>query len=262
MERAACIEILGIPLHCWNYQTFKRVPNLWGDLIAMGDNLTLANNFEKMDILILIKQAYKIDELIMLERSGGKTNEIQKKNGYQMVREEDASSEVGSTNKSELKMSPEGRRNDGDEGVIETCLDNEGNDNEVQSVSAETFNMKNKPFSNVMSVPEVGEANGVSLDRGLEELNNLGLMVALDQNKGHEIQRMEENETGLVEKVMQIAGNKGSPKPNPISSFFSETEEPRDWDVAFEIEEGFFQLRQNKRNKKVLKMKIRSMREL
>ncbi|KAH1055309.1 hypothetical protein J1N35_033374 [Gossypium stocksii] len=87
----------------------------------MGDNLAAANNFKKMDILILIKQAYNIDELIMLEvgnklfpiriKESGleeKTKDIQK-NGDQMVREEDVSSEVGLSNKSELEMSPEGR---------------------------------------------------------------------------------------------------------------------------------------------------------
>ncbi|TYI05915.1 hypothetical protein ES332_A10G121900v1 [Gossypium tomentosum] len=46
-ERAGWIEVDGIPLHCWNYQTFKKVVDLWGEIIAMGDNLTKANNFEK-----------------------------------------------------------------------------------------------------------------------------------------------------------------------------------------------------------------------
>ncbi|MBA0764811.1 hypothetical protein Gotri_014099, partial [Gossypium trilobum] len=28
-EMAAWIEVLGVPLHCWKYQTFKRVEGLW-----------------------------------------------------------------------------------------------------------------------------------------------------------------------------------------------------------------------------------------
>ncbi|KAG8488753.1 hypothetical protein CXB51_016626 [Gossypium anomalum] len=67
MESAAWIEVSGIPLHCWNYQMFKRVVGLWGEIIAMGENLTMVNIFEKMDILILIKQAHKLDKAIMLE---------------------------------------------------------------------------------------------------------------------------------------------------------------------------------------------------
>ncbi|MBA0753769.1 hypothetical protein Gogos_020940 [Gossypium gossypioides] len=66
-EKASWIEVSGIPVHCWNYQTFKRVAGLWGEIIAMGENMTMANNFEKMDILILIKQAYNLEEVIMLE---------------------------------------------------------------------------------------------------------------------------------------------------------------------------------------------------
>ncbi|KAH1097982.1 hypothetical protein J1N35_014903 [Gossypium stocksii] len=117
-----------------------------------------------------------------------------------MVREEDVSSEVGSSNKSELEMSPKGRRNVGVEEVNETCLENEGNDNEVQGMSADAFNM--------------------------------------------------------------FSGNEGSPKPNPISSSLPETEEPRDRDAASEIEEGFVQLRWNRKNKKILKKKVKSVREL
>ncbi|MBA0827736.1 hypothetical protein Goarm_012489, partial [Gossypium armourianum] len=66
-KRAAWIEVSGVPLHYWNYQMFKRVAGLWREIIAMEDNLTMLNNFEKMDILILIKQAYKLEEVIMLE---------------------------------------------------------------------------------------------------------------------------------------------------------------------------------------------------
>ncbi|KAH1055308.1 hypothetical protein J1N35_033373 [Gossypium stocksii] len=122
--------------------------------------------------------------------------------------------------------------------------------------------MENNTFNNVMSVPEVGEANRVSSDRDLEVVNNLGLMVVLDHNKGLEIQRKEGIETGSVEKVMRFSSNKGSLKPNLISSSLPETEEPSDWDATFEIEEGFVQLRRNRRNKKMLKKKVRSMREL
>ncbi|MBA0737971.1 hypothetical protein Gogos_011388 [Gossypium gossypioides] len=152
-ERAAWIEVLGVPLHCWKYQTFKRVAGLWGEIIAIGDNLTMVNNFENMDILILIKQAYKLEEVRMLEVGNDifpirikerslveETKEKQKKSGEQMVREEDASSEVGSTNKSKMELSPEGRRNDGDEGFIVPCLENEGNKKGEQGLSTEAFN--------------------------------------------------------------------------------------------------------------------------
>ncbi|MBA0854778.1 hypothetical protein Goshw_004818, partial [Gossypium schwendimanii] len=40
-ERASWIEVSGVPLHCWKYQTFKRVVRLYGEIIAMGDNLTM-----------------------------------------------------------------------------------------------------------------------------------------------------------------------------------------------------------------------------
>ncbi|KAH1073757.1 hypothetical protein J1N35_026085 [Gossypium stocksii] len=111
----------------------------------MGDNLTMANNFEKMDILIFTRQDHKLNEVIMLE-VGNETFPIrikerglvekpirnQKRNRDQMAREEDASSEVEEANKSESKLSSERRRNDGIEGFIKIGLENERNDNGVQ----------------------------------------------------------------------------------------------------------------------------------
>ncbi|KAH1046044.1 hypothetical protein J1N35_036828 [Gossypium stocksii] len=66
-ERAVWIEVAGIPLHCWNYQTAKRMVALWGEIIAMGENFSITNNFEKMDILIFTKQVTRLDEVITME---------------------------------------------------------------------------------------------------------------------------------------------------------------------------------------------------
>ncbi|KAH1037927.1 hypothetical protein J1N35_039670 [Gossypium stocksii] len=30
VEKVSWIEVEGIPLHCWNFETFKRVAELWG----------------------------------------------------------------------------------------------------------------------------------------------------------------------------------------------------------------------------------------
>ncbi|KAH1064347.1 hypothetical protein J1N35_029334 [Gossypium stocksii] len=38
LETVIWIEVDGVPLHCWNYQTFKRIVDLWGEIIAMGEN--------------------------------------------------------------------------------------------------------------------------------------------------------------------------------------------------------------------------------
>ncbi|KAK5802318.1 hypothetical protein PVK06_029906 [Gossypium arboreum] len=57
----------GIPLHCWNYQTTRRVVEIWGELVAMGENFSMMHNFEKMDVLIITKQVKRIDEVIKIE---------------------------------------------------------------------------------------------------------------------------------------------------------------------------------------------------
>lgn len=70
-ERVAYIDTSGVPLHCWNYETFKRVAGLWGELVSMGENLTKVNNFETKELLISIKHRYQLEEIILLEVRDG-----------------------------------------------------------------------------------------------------------------------------------------------------------------------------------------------
>ncbi|PPR87922.1 hypothetical protein GOBAR_AA32765 [Gossypium barbadense] len=51
-ERVAWIEVSGVPLHCWKYETFKRVAGLWGKLVSVvsmtvGDDLFLVRVRER-----------------------------------------------------------------------------------------------------------------------------------------------------------------------------------------------------------------------
>ncbi|KAH1047054.1 hypothetical protein J1N35_037838 [Gossypium stocksii] len=66
-ERVALIEVSGVPLHCWNYETFKRVARLWGNLVSLGENLTKVHNFEKIELLISITQSKMVNELVSME---------------------------------------------------------------------------------------------------------------------------------------------------------------------------------------------------
>ncbi|KAL4325630.1 hypothetical protein GQ457_11G000690 [Hibiscus cannabinus] len=66
-ERLTWIEIIGIPLHCWNQETFRRIANIWGSLEALGENTNQMLGCEKVLILISTDQVKKIDEIIELE---------------------------------------------------------------------------------------------------------------------------------------------------------------------------------------------------
>ncbi|KAK8327431.1 hypothetical protein V6Z12_A11G182200 [Gossypium hirsutum] len=61
-----------IPLHCWNYETFKRVEELWGKLISIGESWNRTVNFEKMEIMISVNKPSLIDELVFMEVSNCK----------------------------------------------------------------------------------------------------------------------------------------------------------------------------------------------
>ncbi|KAL4347806.1 hypothetical protein GQ457_17G004690 [Hibiscus cannabinus] len=66
-ERVVWVELFGIPLHCWNHQTFRRIVELWGDLLALGENALQSLGVEKMDMLISTSQLEKIDSIIEIE---------------------------------------------------------------------------------------------------------------------------------------------------------------------------------------------------
>ncbi|KAK5776169.1 hypothetical protein PVK06_044128 [Gossypium arboreum] len=134
-ERAVWIKISRIPLRCWNYQSAKRVVDLWGEIIAMGDNFRMTNNYEKMDILVITKQANKLDEVITMEVGSEKfqiriterglvekSNENHKNDGDLWVREDEALLKKVSVNKLESEVSLEGSQRDGFEGVNAICM--------------------------------------------------------------------------------------------------------------------------------------------
>ncbi|KAK5786969.1 hypothetical protein PVK06_041619 [Gossypium arboreum] len=67
IERVAWIEVAGVPLYCWNFETFKCIAGLWGKLVSVGENLTKIHNFKKLELLISTSQSNMVDELVSLE---------------------------------------------------------------------------------------------------------------------------------------------------------------------------------------------------
>ncbi|KAK8609381.1 hypothetical protein V6N13_061830 [Hibiscus sabdariffa] len=62
--RSNWVEVVGLPLHCWNYMTFKRIAESWGSLVALGENLNQVQGCEKMMLLISKNRMKKIEEVI------------------------------------------------------------------------------------------------------------------------------------------------------------------------------------------------------
>ncbi|KAK8624052.1 hypothetical protein V6N13_065409 [Hibiscus sabdariffa] len=66
-ERVTWIQVTGIPLHCWNHITFKRLAEVWGKMIALGENATQFKDCEKVTILVSTNQWKRLDGTIELE---------------------------------------------------------------------------------------------------------------------------------------------------------------------------------------------------
>ncbi|KAK8694285.1 hypothetical protein V6N13_071839 [Hibiscus sabdariffa] len=66
-ERITWIQAEGIPHHCWNQTTFKRIAESWGELIALGENGNQSLDCEKVTLLISAKQRNNLDTVLELE---------------------------------------------------------------------------------------------------------------------------------------------------------------------------------------------------
>ncbi|KAK8643660.1 hypothetical protein V6N13_012943 [Hibiscus sabdariffa] len=63
-ERITWVQISGIPLHCWNPTTLKRITDTWGSLISVRENVFQTIDCEKVSILISTQQRERINEVI------------------------------------------------------------------------------------------------------------------------------------------------------------------------------------------------------
>ncbi|KAL4378544.1 hypothetical protein GQ457_02G017040 [Hibiscus cannabinus] len=67
VERATWLEISGLPLHCWNHLTIKRIAELWGTFEASGENANHTKDCEKVSVLISTDYERRIEELVKVE---------------------------------------------------------------------------------------------------------------------------------------------------------------------------------------------------
>ncbi|KAK8613636.1 hypothetical protein V6N13_101393 [Hibiscus sabdariffa] len=66
-ERATWLEIRGLPLHCWNSVSLKKIAALWGSFEALGENDNHSLDCEKATVLISANQVKRIEEVIEVE---------------------------------------------------------------------------------------------------------------------------------------------------------------------------------------------------
>ncbi|KAK8613649.1 hypothetical protein V6N13_101406 [Hibiscus sabdariffa] len=66
-ERVTWLEIRGLPLHCWNSVSLKKIAALWGSFEALGENDNHSLDCEKATVLISANQVKRIEEVIEVE---------------------------------------------------------------------------------------------------------------------------------------------------------------------------------------------------
>ncbi|KAK8685436.1 hypothetical protein V6N13_041437 [Hibiscus sabdariffa] len=64
-DRMIWVEIRGIPIHCWNYDTFMRIAETWGRLVELGENSGKAKSHN-----IDLNERVELKKANSLEREG------------------------------------------------------------------------------------------------------------------------------------------------------------------------------------------------
>ncbi|KAK8704000.1 hypothetical protein V6N13_047636 [Hibiscus sabdariffa] len=65
-SRSAWLLVVGIPMHLWSKETFRRIAQLWGRLIRVEDATTEPRGFERARFLIETTSLDRIDETLEL----------------------------------------------------------------------------------------------------------------------------------------------------------------------------------------------------
>ncbi|KAK8675492.1 hypothetical protein V6N13_033558 [Hibiscus sabdariffa] len=67
-ERITWLKVSGIPLHCWNQETFSSISDdVWGKLLSLGENAFQSKNASEINILISTNKMERIYDSIILE---------------------------------------------------------------------------------------------------------------------------------------------------------------------------------------------------
>ncbi|KAG8491579.1 hypothetical protein CXB51_014853 [Gossypium anomalum] len=231
-ERITWIEVSGVPMHYWNYETFKRIAGKWGNLVSMGENLLGTNNFEKVEMLISISQVKKIDEIVLLEVGDVRF--------LVSVREESEP-----TFGVEPEKGLDGTRIVSSESIMENAIENVSEGKACQEMSGELIEGVAGAVSVGISA-KVGA--GVSrpnsgMDQAYEDVANMGLVLGLGQREGQVGLVDIDERLGSLRIEGHLKGREILPIEDqifPVDNFNLAILEAEDRDISQEVEEEFY----------------------
>jgi len=59
-------EIFGVPPHVWTWDNFKKVTDIWGRIICLGESIARTDSFDSMKVLIDTDRFYTIEAYVIL----------------------------------------------------------------------------------------------------------------------------------------------------------------------------------------------------
>ncbi|PPS11771.1 hypothetical protein GOBAR_AA08864 [Gossypium barbadense] len=233
-ERVTWIEVSGVPLHCWNYETFSRVAGLWGKLVSIGENLTKVHNFEKMELLISLTQS----NMARWKKT-----------------EEDSISESESVARSRPEVPLEGRENVKSGELIDTNIENGNNINERQQILELVINeTKSEHVSKELKKGSAVEADK-GLEKALKDVRDMGLDIVKDTLEDPKAGGVA-NGSNLGVGCRKVGISKLVENISPVEGIMNSQ------DNETVKEEELNQMILRRKKKKGLNKKIRSMHEI
>lgn len=223
-ERVSWIEGYGIPLHCWNYTSFKRIVGVWGELISLGENSTLVKSYDKMSMSVSINQSERIDELINLEvgnikfpirvvemglweslGDNSRDHGVKGREGGESVqdKEDTFTLESESAMRPGSKKVPEERQGWEDEAINTLILEKSNNNKRCQNTLQNMLRLEEEQLSGKRAEPRLGEKDKSGYNNwAMEDVSNMNFSVAelgLENMEGAQDEQREMKEcVGLV----------------------------------------------------------------
>ncbi|PPS01049.1 hypothetical protein GOBAR_AA19617 [Gossypium barbadense] len=239
-ERVTWIEVSGLPMHCWNYETFKRIAGKWGTLV--GD----------------VRFSVSVREKRWSEES---KNKFSQKERSQVVANESVSESESAIGLESEKLQ-NGNRIVSTDIIKEKVIENESVGEDCQKMLWELNEGDHDALNvGILTEDDFGACRlNSGMDRACEDVANMGLALVLGPSGGHDGSVDFDEGLGSLDMEGQHLREGNTLLPDQIYPNNHGIPETEGRGLCQEIEEEFLNTVRGRRKKKQFNKRISSMR--
>ncbi|PPR85881.1 hypothetical protein GOBAR_AA34814 [Gossypium barbadense] len=218
-ERVTWIEVLEVPLHCWNYETFNRVAGLWGKLVSVDELVSMEVDNDLFPIRVRERGLMEMKDVSLNSKARWKKNE------------EDNILESGSVARTRLEILSEGKESVKSGVLMDTNLENGNNINGCQKMlEMEIEVTESKYVSKEIKIGIADEADKC-MERALKDVRDMCLDIVedpiedprdggIDNRSSMDVGCRKAGKSTLEENINPVEGNNNSQENETVRGDF------------------------------------------